>query len=200
VEVTCSLGFQSIFPEAGLATIPYLRSQFSASRSESRKDRPHIFSHSAPTHLCRFGGHGTSIRFASMARARGIPLRTWSGMLLLLFSLMCFSPLSSAASTERKYVPATDESGNRIWLDDNRRPALYTQNFGDCQGDSLINVTRFDAAYYRDNMTILFHLAGNTALANESLMREFECVFPLDLLLTVLDSLHWGLCVWRASF
>jgi hypothetical protein len=49
-------------------------------------------------------------------------------------------------------------------------------------------------------MTILFHLAGNTALANESLMREFECVFPLDLLLTVLDSLHWGLCVWRASF
>lgn len=47
---------------------------------------------------------------------------------------------------------------------------MYTQNFGDCQGDSLINVTRFDAAYYKDNMTVLFHLEGNSALANENLM------------------------------
>ncbi|KAG9583133.1 TRP-domain-containing protein, partial [Aureobasidium melanogenum] len=35
---------------------------------------------------------------------------------------------------------------------------------------SAVNVTRFDAAYYKDNMTVLFHLAGNTAIANESLM------------------------------
>ncbi|KAF2839948.1 TRP-domain-containing protein, partial [Patellaria atrata CBS 101060] len=55
-------------------------------------------------------------------------------------------------------------------LKDNRRPALFTGNFGDCMGSSSINVTRFDAAYYKDNMTVSFHLQGNTALTNESLM------------------------------
>jgi ML-like domain len=135
-----------------------------------------------------------------MARAQGPPLQTWSGIFLLLATFMCFSPLSLAASTEKKYIAATDESGNRIWLDDNRRPALYTQNFGDCQGDSLINVTRFDAAYYRDNMTILFHLAGNTALANESLMRKSDVGISPGSLLTVPNSLYRCLCVWRASF
>jgi hypothetical protein len=55
---------------------------------------------------------------------------------------------------------------------DDRRPSLYTGRFGDCKGSSAVNVTRFDAAYYRDNMTVLFHLAGNTAIANESLMSE----------------------------
>lgn len=56
-----------------------------------------------------------------------------------------------------------------VGLDD-RRPALYTQNFGDCLGSSAVNVTRFDAAYYKDNMTVLFHLAGNTAITNGSVM------------------------------
>ncbi|ERF70166.1 hypothetical protein EPUS_00353 [Endocarpon pusillum Z07020] len=105
-----------------------------------------------------------------MTRPRMFHLQTCSGILVLLISFLYFSSLSSAASTEKKYITATDANGDRIYLEDNRRPALYTQNFGDCQGDSLINVTRFDAAYYRDNMTILFHLAGNTALTNESLM------------------------------
>lgn len=80
-----------------------------------------------------------------------------------------------------------DADGDRIYLDDNRRPALYTQDFGDCQGDSLLNVTRFDAAYYRDNMTILFHLAGSTALTNESLMRKWEIGSILG---SVLISVH----------
>lgn len=57
---------------------------------------------------------------------------------------------------------------------DDRRPALYTGNFGDCLGSSAVNVTRFDAAYYKDNMTVLFHLAGNTAIANESLMSRLR--------------------------
>ena len=105
-----------------------------------------------------------------MARPRMFHLQTCSGILVLLISFLYFSRLSSAASTEKKYITTTDANGDRIFLEDNRRPALYTQDFGDCQGDSLINVTRFDAAYYRDNMTILFHLAGNTALTNESLM------------------------------
>ncbi|KAF2199133.1 TRP-domain-containing protein [Delitschia confertaspora ATCC 74209] len=60
--------------------------------------------------------------------------------------------------------------GQTVWVRDNRRPSLYTGDFGDCLGSSSVNVTRFDAAYYKDNMTVLFHLAGNTALKNESLM------------------------------
>ncbi|KAJ9612168.1 hypothetical protein H2200_003765 [Cladophialophora chaetospira] len=75
----------------------------------------------------------------------------------------------SAAVDPTRWIQYTGNDGT-VWLDDDRRPSLYTQNYGDCQGDSLINVTRFDAAYYKDNMTVLFHLEGNSALTNESLM------------------------------
>ncbi|OCL03143.1 TRP-domain-containing protein [Glonium stellatum] len=76
----------------------------------------------------------------------------------------------SLSAEDNQYVQATDAQGNTVYLRDNRRPALYTGNFGDCLGSSNVNVTRFDAAYYKDNMTVLFHLAGNTAIKNESLM------------------------------
>lgn len=39
-------------------------------------------------------------------------------------------------------------------------------------GGSSLNVTRFDAAYYKDNMTILFHLGAETALKNEAIMSK----------------------------
>ena len=67
-------------------------------------------------------------------------------------------------------VEATSATGETVYLLDDRVPALYTADFGDCLGSSLINVTRFDAAYYKDNMTVLFHLEGHTAVKNESLM------------------------------
>lgn len=60
--------------------------------------------------------------------------------------------------------------GQDYLVPDDRRPALYTKDYGDCMGQSLINVTRFDAAYYKDNMTIVFHLGGETALTNETIM------------------------------
>ncbi|ETN40736.1 uncharacterized protein HMPREF1541_05016 [Cyphellophora europaea CBS 101466] len=66
-------------------------------------------------------------------------------------------------------IPYTGDDGTQ-WFMDDRRPSLYTQTFGDCQGDSLLNVSRFDAAYYKDNMTVLFHLEGSSALANESVI------------------------------
>ena len=91
------------------------------------------------------------------------------GVWLLLISCLFFIRTTRADSS--KYVKATTEEGETVYLLDERKPALYTQNFGDCLGDSLINVTRFDAAYYKDNMTVSFHLEGNTAVANESLMR-----------------------------
>jgi hypothetical protein len=37
-------------------------------------------------------------------------------------------------------------------------------------GHSSINVTGFDAAYYADNMTVLFHLTGSSNINNESVM------------------------------
>lgn len=115
-----------------------------------------------------------------------------------MVSAFCF-PQPSIAAGQKTWITATDAEGNKIYLEDNRRPALYTQNFGDCEGNSLINVTRFDAAYYRDNMTILFHLAGNTALMNESLMRTSEPDLFSGCLLTATNSLHRRVCLWRAA-
>lgn len=88
--------------------------------------------------------------------------------ILASFVLLAF--LRSAFADETRYVTYLSPDGETSYLADNRRPALYTANFGDCLGGSLINVTRFDAAYYKDNMTVQFHLAGNTNLNNEALM------------------------------
>jgi hypothetical protein len=107
-----------------------------------------------------------------MAAGRSSLLSSWLGFLVLVGTLLSFAKDSFAATgQDNQYVQYTNSEGQSVWLADNRRPALYTQNFGDCMGDSLINVTRFDAAYYKDNMTVLFHLAGNSALTNQSLMR-----------------------------
>ncbi|KIX10410.1 uncharacterized protein Z518_01492 [Rhinocladiella mackenziei CBS 650.93] len=94
-------------------------------------------------------------------------MRSWLAAWSILITLLCFNVQPAVAET--RWIKYTGNDGT-VWLDDDRRPSLYTQDFGDCQGDSLINVTRFDAAYYKDNMTVLFHLEGNSALANESLM------------------------------
>ena len=100
----------------------------------------------------------------------------WGNIFILFGCLLCFFHRTTAAdSSLSQYVSYTNEEGQTIWLVDDRKPALYTQNFGDCHGDSLINVTRFDAAYYADNMTVVFHLAGASSLTNQSLM----CMLPL---------------------
>lgn len=94
---------------------------------------------------------------------------SWGHILLLLVSLL--SLIDITLTENNQYVQATSEDGETIYLENNRKPSLYTQNFGDCLGgSSLINVTRFDAAYYQDNMTVLFHLEGNTNVKNESIM------------------------------
>ena len=103
-----------------------------------------------------------------MALTRSAPGGSWPGVLLLLVSLL--SLIDYTYSENDQYVQTTNNAGQTVYLADNRKPSLYTQNFGDCLGSSLINVTRFDAAYYADNMTVLFHLEGNTNVANESIM------------------------------
>lgn len=90
--------------------------------------------------------------------------------LLGVLSFFAFFATTLASNSSDRYITYEGTSGDTIYLLDDRKPALYTGNFGDCLGGSLINVTRFDAAYYRDNMTVLFHLTGSTQLANDSLM------------------------------
>lgn len=90
--------------------------------------------------------------------------------LVAITALLTFLRPALAASDDSYVTYQNPITGDTEYLLDDRRPALYTGNFGDCLGNSLINVTRFDAAYYKDNMTVLFHLEGNSALYNQSLM------------------------------
>lgn len=103
-----------------------------------------------------------------MAASRGIP-----ATLTLLLSVLSFVTTVYADNT--KYVYGTDGNGKTSQLAVDRTPALYTKDFGDCLGgESLFNVTKFDAAYYADNLTIIFHIDGTTNIKNESLMMHIS--------------------------
>jgi hypothetical protein len=91
----------------------------------------------------------------------------WMAVAVMMFLLLAAIPKTSATT----YLIGTDANGVQRNLTDDRTPALYTGDFGDCLGgESLINVTQFDAAYYSDNRTVLFHLAGTTSLRNASII------------------------------
>lgn len=91
-------------------------------------------------------------------------------LLGLLQPAICANGGGGKSNADNGYTSYTNAQGQTVLLADDRRPSLYTGNYGDCLGSSLINVTRFDAAYYQDNMTVIFHLEGNTALQNESVV------------------------------
>lgn len=79
--------------------------------------------------------------------------------------------LSTAVAKNTQYIYGTSTTGVTKQLAVDRTPALYTQDFGDCLGDdSLFDITRFDAAYFTDNSTVLFHLDGRSFITNESLL------------------------------
>lgn len=93
----------------------------------------------------------------------------WSTALVSTLALLAATPTVYAENIS--YIEGTDANGVTRLLEDRRFPALYTGDFGDCMGgESLLNVTSFDAAYYADNMTVLFHLTGSTNLKNDSVM------------------------------
>lgn len=102
--------------------------------------------------------------------------------------LLTMLSIQLARAKEIAYIYGTDSKGVTRQLDAARTPALFTRDFGDCLGgESLFNITRFDAAYYEDNSTVLFHLDGTSNIRQESLMlyivfeaygeRRFEMVF-----------------------
>ena len=87
----------------------------------------------------------------------------------------CLAVLTTLIPSIRADDPATIQGTNAAGVTNtllvDRSPALYTGDFGDCMGgQSLINLTSFDAAYYADNMTVLFNMVGTTNLKNESVM------------------------------
>ncbi|KAJ4392670.1 hypothetical protein N0V85_006893 [Neurospora sp. IMI 360204] len=91
----------------------------------------------------------------------------------LLFLLLGILVLPSAAdqTKEKAWVYGTGTDGETRQLAVDRRPALYTGDFGDCMGgESLFNVTKFDGAYFADNMTIVLHLDATSNIRNESTM------------------------------
>lgn len=98
----------------------------------------------------------------------------WRGpRLFVLYVVLLFLVSTTIADPVEEdgveYVVGTID-GVRGLVRDDRQPSLYTADYGDCLGESAINVTRFDAAYYKDNMTIIFHLEGETALRHENIM------------------------------
>lgn len=97
----------------------------------------------------------------------------WRLLAALVVCLSLLLPAVRAAETE--YITYQNNDGQKIYLVDNRKPALYTDNFGSCLQNSLIDVTRFDASYYHDNMTIIFDIQGTTNLTSEAVM-SMQCL------------------------
>lgn len=117
-------------------------------------------------------------------------------LLAIVLALLTITP--PAMGENISYVTTTDASGKTVYLPENRQPALYTRDFGDCLGGSLLNIERFDAGYYSDNMTVTFHLQGTTELQNASLISKLYVTEQLGCELTV-SSVHLRLCLRRES-
>jgi hypothetical protein len=88
-------------------------------------------------------------------------------MALQLLAVLCLVSTAWARAT----INGTSITGEESELDVSRLPAIWTGNFADCMDDeSLFNVTKFDAAYYSDNSTVLFHLDGSTNIQSADIM------------------------------
>jgi hypothetical protein len=95
--------------------------------------------------------------------------RCSASLLLHLLALLSFVGVASAR--DPVLINGTSIKGETRELDVSRLPALWTGEFADCMNDeSLLNVTKFDAAYYSDNSTVLFHLDGSTNIQSASII------------------------------
>ncbi|KAK3996969.1 putative flavin carrier protein 2 precursor [Cladorrhinum sp. PSN332] len=131
-------------------------------------------------------------------------MRPWGGLSapFLLLSFLFLATLSQAR--EVMYSSGTDKYGVTRQLAAGRYPALYTGDYGDCMGgESLFNITKYDAAYYADNMTIVFHLEGSSNIKNESLMMQISVDAygsnRFDMIFSPFDLNIGSLCALSAS-
>ncbi|KAI5290564.1 hypothetical protein KEM54_001174 [Ascosphaera aggregata] len=81
---------------------------------------------------------------------------------------------SAQAGSETRWVTATDKSGSTINLPDNRKPALYTEEFGSCMENPLLTLDYFEASFFKDNMSLTFQFQGATTLDHDDLMSKFD--------------------------
>ncbi|ROT41713.1 TRP-domain-containing protein [Sodiomyces alkalinus F11] len=101
-----------------------------------------------------------------MARTTGPSCWT---MTVLLATILQF--VSIIAAQQTVLIEGTDRHNVSRNLTVDRYPSLYTGDFADClNGESLFNITKYDAGYYADNMTVVFHLDGTTNVRQENLM------------------------------
>lgn len=103
-------------------------------------------------------------------------LASWSkGLLSSLALFAVITPVVLGDGAPPGTFTGTNAAGEEQIFYVNRNPALYTGDFGDCMGgQSLLNLTAFDAAYYADNATVLFDISGTTNLGNEAVV----CPYP----------------------
>lgn len=92
------------------------------------------------------------------------------GLVLVITLFLTHGHCAQLVEVEELMMPVTLPNGNIEYVPNDRKPSLYTSTFGDCLGNSQIDLTTFYAAYYQDNMTVLFHIDGTTDLVNQSLM------------------------------
>lgn len=65
----------------------------------------------------------------------------------LTASVLSLCSVPAAVAKDTQYIYGTSIAGITKQLAVDRTPALYTGNFGDCMGgQSLLNITKFDAA------------------------------------------------------
>jgi hypothetical protein len=95
------------------------------------------------------------------------PRASWPATLLVsatVFACLC-------RCEEPVYVNGTELDGGLREVDVARTPALYTRDFDDCLGgNSLFNITNFDAAYYTSDSTVLFGLVGHTNVRQDNII------------------------------
>ncbi|KAM0279048.1 hypothetical protein ACHAQH_004830 [Verticillium albo-atrum] len=81
------------------------------------------------------------------------------------------SLIAPALARETVYQEFNTTDGETLQLAVDRYPALFSGDFADCLGgESLFNVTKFDAGYYKDNLTVVFHMDGTTNIRDENLI------------------------------
>ncbi|KAJ5065850.1 ML-like domain-containing protein [Bipolaris maydis] len=118
---------------------------------------------------------------------------------LLAIYLSLILSITFTIANQTEYVRATIK-GIRTLVRDDRQPSLYTTDYADCLGNSAINITRFDAAYYKDNMTITFHLRGETALQDHIMLNIAVFAYGetrFSLTFNPCDANIWSACPVR---
>lgn len=118
-----------------------------------------------------------------------------TGLIMMFLALLGTTiPAVFANTLPPGTIQGTNAAGEDQILYIDRNPALYTGDFGDCMGGaSLLNLTSFDAAYYADNLTVLFDIAGTTNLGNEAVVCEclLYLLHALENLL-IITSIYFG--------